>query len=116
MSPAIKAALFLLALALAGGVAVAAQSEGSGGMNCPMMEEGGGMGHGMAAMMKDMDAMMAETADPAMKARMQDMHDRMTAMMGEMRRMHGAMGSMMGDGPAPDAAPPPEGGDHDAHH
>ena len=62
--------------------------------SCPMM--GGGMQHEMSAMSMDMGAMMKGVTDPALKANMQKMHDRMVAMSAQMGRGAGAgMGRMM---------------------
>lgn len=87
------------------------------GMNCPMMDAS--MQKGMGGMMTDMSAMMKDTSDPALKARMQKMHEQMAAMMTSMRKMDGMMGGgMMGGKPAgsPSVTPPAAPEDHAAHH
>ncbi|HJS46149.1 MAG TPA: hypothetical protein VJ753_07085 [Rhizomicrobium sp.] len=80
------------------------------GMTCPMMGD-------VAAIHQDMGAMMKDIHDPAMKARMQKMHEQMATMMAGMHGMHGGMmgGGMMRGSPdsAPVAAAPD---DHAAHH
>jgi hypothetical protein len=76
----------------------------------------------MGTMMGDMRAMMDGTSDPAVKTRMQAMHDRMNAMMVNMQKMHGGMmhAPAAGNGKAaePPATSPPAAGkeDHEAHH
>ena len=72
----------------------------AGGMNRPMMAGSGSMMNDMGKMMTDMRAMMNGTSDPAMKARMQSMHDQMAGMMANMLKMSEGMGSMMGQGSA----------------
>ena len=93
MHTTLKIALSLVAAALP----VYAQTEtapsGAAGMNCPMM--GADMQNGMSAMMTDLRTAMDATNDPAMKARLQGMQERMTAMMANMQNMHGRMGGMM---------------------
>ena len=97
------------------------------GMNCPMMD--GSMQKGLGGMMTDLSAMMKDTTDPALKARMQKMHEQMAAMMTNMRKMGGMMGGgmmgggMMGGGMmdgkpagAPSVTPPATPEDHAAHH
>ena len=93
-------------------------------MNCPMMANMSGMQKDTDGVMSEMQAMMKDTKDPALKERMQDMHDRMSAMMVNMQKM-GSMGMMGSQQPGnaapakPEATPPaapvsPE--DHAAHH
>jgi len=101
-----------------------AETKPAASMNCPMMGDTASLQKGMGGMMTDMDAMMKDAGDPAMKARMQKMHEQMAAMMTSMQGMHGGMmgGGMMGGGgmqakpreaaPIPPAAPD----DHAAHH
>ena len=94
-------------------------------MNCPMMAGMSGMQNDMGGMMSDMQAMMKGAKDPALKERMQKMHDHMSAMMANMQKM-GSMGMMMGGqqpaNPAPakpETAPSPAPAspeDHAAHH
>jgi hypothetical protein len=94
-------------------------------MNCPMMAGMSGMQNDMGGMMSDMQAMMKDAKDPALKERMQRMHDHMSAMMASMQKM-GSMGTMMGGQqptnttPAkPETAPSPAPAspeDHAAHH
>ena len=96
------------------------QGAGGGEMNCSMMSDSGGMKNDMGAMMTDMSAMMDSTTDPAMKASMKKMHDKMAGMMANMQKMSGGMGGMMmqggqrsGSAPlAPSTAPK----DHATHH
>ena len=86
------------------------------GLNCPMM--GASMQKGMGGMMTDMSAMMKDTSDQALKARMQKMHEQMAAMMTYMRKMDCMMGGgmmgggMMGGKPAPSVAAPEDHADH----
>ena len=92
--------------------------------NCPMtgtiQKNMGAMQSDMGVMMQNMNMMMASAGDPAMKARMQKMHDQMGMMMTGMQKMNGGImgGGMMQNGKAPDSAPSgaskPE--DHAAHH
>lgn len=93
-------------------------------MNCPMMAGMSGTQKDMGGMMSDMQAMVNDTKDPAMKERMQKMHDHMSAMMAGMQKM-GSMGMMGGQqpgnaGPAkPETDPSPapvSPEDHAAHH
>ncbi len=101
-----------------------------GGMNCPMSDMPT-VKKDMSSMMSDLDAMMKETNDPAMKAMMSKLHDKMSAMMAMMQKMGGGMmkggmmkGGMMGGGAmqgAPGAggtnAPvAPSTEDHQSHH
>jgi hypothetical protein len=72
-------------------------------MNCPMMADMPGMQKDMGSMMSDMQAMLKDTKDPAMKERMQNMHDHMSAMMASMQRMGNT--GMMGGRPGNNAAP-----------
>jgi len=87
--------------------------------NCPMM---GTMQRNMGAMMKDMNVMMTNTTDPAMKARMEKMQDKMSAMMTNMQKMGGGMmggGMMQGgaaQGNAPSTTPSAKPDDHASHH
>ena len=97
-------------------------------MNCPMMGNMAGMQKDMGSVMSEMQAMMKDTKDPALKDRIQKMHDRMSAMMVNMQNMSsmGMMGNMMGGQQPGNAAPakqqatppsPPESPeDHAAHH
>lgn len=110
------AAAFCLLPALAD-----AQTKPAGTMaaaNCPMAPNGA-LQKDMSAMMGDMDSMMKEAKDPAMKTRMQKMHEQMATMMTSMRRMGGGMmgrdmmGMMHGE---PDVTPPAKPDDHAAHH
>jgi hypothetical protein len=87
------------------------------GMMCPMMSDMAAMQKQMDAMMADMDAMMADIGEPAMKARMKVLRDRIS----EMKAGMSHMGGMMKDGqhPSEEAAPtaaPPETEDREAHH
>jgi len=59
--------------------------------SCPMMGN-------MVEMKSDMQSMMEMTSDPAMKERMQKMHDDMGSMMQHMADMHKGMGGMMHGG------------------
>jgi hypothetical protein len=91
----------------------------AGGMNCPMMGDTASLQKGMGGMMADMSAMMKDVSDPAMKARMQKMHEQMAMMSANMRKMGGGMmgGGMGGMMQArPDAAAPPAKPDDHAHH
>ena len=92
-------------------------------MSCPMMGDMGAMQKNIGSMMGDMDSMMKMMSDPAMKERMQKMHENMAVMMQQMTDMHKGMGGMMMQGrkmdskainDAPAAAVTPE--DHKAHH
>ena len=76
--------------------------KGSNALDCPMMTDE--IQNQMGSMMKDMQAMMKGTADPATKSRMQAMHERMGAMMANMKGMHGRM---MGSAPETKSAPDP---------
>ena len=51
----------------------------------------------MGAMMSNTNGMMESMTDPALKARMQKMHEQMAVMMVNMQKMNGTMG-MMGGG------------------
>jgi len=66
-----------------------------GNMNCPMMES---MQKNMGSMMGDMNSMMQMMSDPAMKERMQKIHENMGAMMQQMMAMQKNMGGMMQGG------------------
>ena len=97
------------------------QGPGDSGMNCPMMAGSGSMMNGMSAMMTDMRTMMKRTSDPAMKAKMQKMHDQMAGMMANMQKMSGGMSGMMKQGgqmsgSTPSLAPSAAPKDHAAHH
>ncbi|HKX64463.1 MAG TPA: hypothetical protein VJM78_04080, partial [Rhizomicrobium sp.] len=87
------------------------------GMTCPMMGNAAATRQDMGAMMTDMGAMMKDIHDPALKARMRKMHEKMATMMASMHGMHGGRmgGDMMRGSPdnAPAAAAPD---DHAAHH
>lgn len=101
-------------------------------MQCPMAEDMTSLQKDMGGMMGDMDSMMGSMSDPAMKERMQAMHDHMAAMMAHMQKMHGMMGSgmmdemmnkgMMGQGSkidgkgASDVPAAATSEDHEAHH
>ena len=97
-------------------------AKNASGMNCPMTAQTADMQKNMNAMMTDMGAMMNSTGDLSMKARMEKMHEQMSAMMVNMHKMGGGMtgGAMPQGGKdmgrAPSATPPaaPEG--HEAHH
>lgn len=127
------AVLLLLPLPACAQSAAAPKTEApaaSGGMimNCPMMGDNTAMRKDMGGMMSEMQAMMKDAKDPAMKERMQKMHARMSVMMASMQKM--GMGGMMGNGmmggqqPAsaapgkPKTAPaaPISPDDHAAHH
>ena len=103
----------------------------AGGMNGPMMSNSGALQMDMRDVMAEMANMMKETNDPALKARMQKLHDHMAAMMSQMKKSGGMMGGgmmgggMMGGGMKPcrnsgdgeEAAPLPAApDDHNAHH
>lgn len=90
--------------------------------NCPMADVSV-LRSDMGAMMSNMDGMMNRTADPAQKAQMHAMHDKMAMMMGMMNKMGGMgrgmmQGGAMQDGKKTDAAPasPAKPEDHAAHH
>jgi hypothetical protein len=122
------AILAMPAYAHAQGMPASGASGGSmSGMNCPMMtdmhKDMSGMMTNIKGMMKEMGGMMEGMSDPAMKERMQKMHDNMGAMMAHMEKMDKGMGGMMGgsmmmdkgdSSPAKPASPAPE--DHSAHH
>ncbi|HKQ46029.1 MAG TPA: hypothetical protein VJS47_11605 [Rhizomicrobium sp.] len=82
------------------------------GMTCPMMGNAAAIRQDMGAMMTDMSAMMKDIHDPAIKARMQKMHEQMATMMANMHGMHGGM--MRGSPDSAPAAAAPD--DHGAHH
>ena len=93
-------------------------------MNCPMTAGMPGMQKDMGGVMSDMEAILKDTKEPAMKERMQRMHDHMSAMMVSMQKMR-AMGMMMGEQQtgkttsekqetSPSTAVSPE--DHATHH
>ncbi|WP_374545427.1 hypothetical protein [Rhodoblastus sp.] len=121
---------FVLSAAIALPFAASAQQDdapkGAGGMNCPMMSNSGALQKGMGDVRAEMADMMKDMTDPAMKARMQKMHDHMSAMMAQMQKNGGMMGGgmmgggMMGgqkSGDGDKAAPPPAApDDHSAHH
>ena len=89
----------------------------SNGMNCPMTADMGAMQKNMGGMMADMSAMTTGMRDPSMKARMEKMHDQMTAMMVNMQKMGGsAMPRGQTPGSAALATPPASPEEHDAHH
>ena len=91
MSAALKVGL-LLAIAVAPVLAQTGPSaQTASPMNCPMMTDVDQMQKQMGGMMTDMRAMMDGTNDPAVKSRMQTMHEQMSAMMANMQRMHGGM-------------------------
>jgi hypothetical protein len=95
-------------------------SQSKAGMNCPMMAGSADMQKQMGAMMTDMRVMMDGTADPAAKARMQAMHERMNAMMANMQKMQGGMmpAPAPGTGKAAEPSAPPAAGkeSHEEHH
>jgi len=62
-----------------------------GGMPCPMMGSMGSMQKNMGDMMGDMNSMMQMMSDPAVKERMQKMHENMGAMMQQMTVMQKGM-------------------------
>ena len=110
---------------------VAPKADGSAAnnaRNCPMIAGMPGVQKDMGGVMSEMQAMMKDTKDPALKERIQKMHEQMSAMMASMQKMGGMgmMGNMMGGQQPGNAAPakpetapspapePPE--DHDAHH
>ena len=88
-----------------------------GGMRCPMMTEAADIQKQMGAMMTDMRSIMDGASDPSVKARMQMMHERMSAMMANMQKMHAPAGETA-KGAEPPTMPPPASGkeDHEAHH
>lgn len=95
-------------------LSVTAQQQSMGNMPCPMMDN-------MGEMMGDMNSMMQMMSDPAMKERMQKMHDGMGAMMKQMSDMHNNSGGGMMCGDMKEQASEdkpavvsPE--DHEAHH
>ena len=115
----------LLAMLLAPADAYAegdAPAKNTAAMGCPMMGQMTAMQKDMDGLMGDMNAMMKGTADPAAKARMQTMHDHMTAMMANMQMMGGGMmGAAIPPRSGKDATPapsttPPAAEEHDAHH
>lgn len=68
-------------------------------MNCLMMSNSGALQKDMGDIRAEMADTMKDMADPAMKARMQKMHDHMSAMMAQMQKNGGMMGGgMMGGG------------------
>lgn len=91
-------------------------------MNCPMMGNMGSMQKNMGSMIGDMDSMMQMMSDPAMKERMQKMHEQMGAMMQQMTDMQKGMGGIMmqvgkmDDKKANDAPAATAPEDHKAHH
>lgn len=87
--------LFVTLLA-APGIANAQEKAMSQGINCPNAEQMGEMQKNMHSMMDEMGGMMKQMSDPAMKERMQKMHDHMAEMMAHMQEMHGGEGGMMG--------------------
>ena len=134
---AIAAVLVLPFAALAqNGAADQAKAPAASGMTmgCPMMGNMDAMNKDMGAMVGDLETMMKDAKDPTQKDRLQNMHDRMTAMMANMQKM-GGMQSMMGmmkggmaapaaspqkdaapDTPAPNSTAPVSPEDHKAHH
>jgi hypothetical protein len=66
-----------------------------GGVNCPMAGDMETLQKDMGGMMGEMGGMMNSTSDPALKKRMQEMHDQMSSMMGHMQQMHSMMGPGM---------------------
>lgn len=95
---------------------------------CPMGDQAGDMQTRMGGMMSGMQGMMEQMKDPALKEKMQKMHEDMGAMMQHMQKMHEQMGQMpcmmegkgsMGNAakPAPGTAPAtaPDA-DHEQHH
>ena len=93
-----------------------ADTKPASGVNCPMMGEAASMQKSMGGMMTDMSAMMKDTSDPALKARMQKMHEQMAAMMTNMRKTDGMMTGGMMQGKPDAVAPPAKPDDHAAHH
>lgn len=81
------------------------------GMNCPMM---GDMQKNMGAMMKDMSAMISTTSDPALKAKMQKMHEQMSTMME--CSMMGSSSPKAEQKPENAPKPPVSPQDHKSHH
>ena len=97
----------LLAIAVAPAMAQTGPSaQTASPMNCPMMTDVDQMQKQMSGMMSDMRAMMNGTGDPAVKSRMQTMHERMSAMMANMQRMHGVMMGAPATANAKAAEPP----------
>ena len=58
------------------------KSANSAAVNCPMIM--GGVQNNMSSMMQEVDSMMSGMSDPAMRARMQKLHDQMGSMMSGM--------------------------------
>jgi hypothetical protein len=122
MRNALRAYLLLAMIAAPVYAQSGSAQQGAGVVNCPMMTDVGDMQKQMGGMMTDMRALMDGTGDPAVKARMQAMHERMSAMMTNMQKMPGGkMGAPMQGGAKaaePPATPPPAAGkeDHEAHH
>ena len=124
MKAIVKAGV-LLAVVAAPVYAQSGANQAAVGMNCPMMTDAADMQKQMGAMMNDMRTMMEGSADPAMKTRIQAMHERMSAMMANMQKMQGAMMRVPGPGSGKSADPaesapasPPAAAkeDHEAHH
>lgn len=123
MRNAIRACLLSAMLVLPAYALTGTDQKSASGMHCPMMAGSGDMQKGMNGMMTEMRAVMDNINDPALKTRMQKMHDQMGAMMVNMQKMSGCMiGAMMQGKPkAADPAPaapaiPTAAEDHEAHH
>lgn len=122
MKATLKVGLLLAVIAAPVYAQSGTTQQGAGVMNCPMMTGAGDMQKQMGGMMTDMRTLMDSTGDPAVKARMQAMHERMSAMMANMQKMQGGMMSAPTQGGAkaaePPATSPPAAGneDHEAHH
>lgn len=122
MKNALRACLLLAMIAAPVYAQSGSTQQGAGVMNCPMMTDAADMQKQMGGMMTDMRALTDGTGDPAVKARMQAMHERMGAMMANMQKMHGGMMGAPAQSGAkatePPVTPPPTAGkeDHEAHH
>jgi hypothetical protein len=106
MNAALKGCLLLAIAATPLYAQTSADQQAAKPLNCPLMTDVDQMQKQMNGMMTDMRAIMDGTNDPAVKSRMQTMHEHMSAMMANMQRMHGGMMRMPDTANAKAAEPP----------
>jgi len=122
MNATLKGCLLLAIVAFPAFAQTAPGQQAPRPMNCPMMADADQMQKQMGAMMADMRAMMNASGDPTAKARMQTMHDHMSAMMANMQKMHGgtAMGTSSAETAKAESKTPSATGsakeNHEEHH
>jgi hypothetical protein len=118
MNAALKGCLLLVIAATPLYAQTSENQQAAKPLNCPMMTDVDQMQKQMSGMMTDMWAMMDGTNDPAVKSRMQTMHEHMSAMMANMQRMHGAPAAANAKAAEPPTTPAPKSTkqNHEEHH